>query len=196
MTVEELTGAPAPRARVVVRTGRSARESAAELRRWWSRAAAAAVAALLATSVLAWQLSEPPPSNEVATAAATRDRVLIAASDAVEVLNTLDHRDVEAGLQAWESVTTGALAEQISGIGRRQSAALSSVRAVSTARVVEAAVTDLDVDAGSATVIAFAEVTVTKSGKGHQARHRYAVDLRNVGGRWLVAQMTPMELER
>jgi Mce-associated membrane protein len=168
------------------------------VRRWRRRLPAAAVAALVGLAALAWQLTtEPSDDSELEAAAMARDGVVIAASGAVEVLNTLDHRDVAAGLEAWESVATGALQEQIGAIDRRESAALARAGAVSSARVVEAAVVSLDVDAGTATAIAFTEVTVTaRSGSDVVEHHRYSVDLRRVGERWLVEAMVPMELEQ
>lgn len=185
------------RAITVQRLGTAATD-AAERRRWRRRAMAAVVVVLVAVGLLAWQA--PKPAEEptgAAFAAETRDQVVVAASEAVEVLNTLDHRDVEGGVDAWENVTTGALHEELVAIGAEEAAALADAGAVSSARVVEAAVLDLDVDAGTAHVIAFTEVTVTpRSGPDAVNRHRYVVDLRRVDGRWLVEAMATMELEQ
>lgn len=167
------------------------------LGRWRRRAVAACAAAFLASVTLGWQLSLSAPPSALTGASATRDEVVIAASDAVEVLNTLDHRAVEAGLGDWESVATGALADQVTSIDRRQRSALADAGTVSTARVVDAAVVELDVDAGTATVIALTEVTVTpESGEPAARRHRYTADLRLVDGRWLVEALTTSEVDR
>lgn len=185
------------RAITVQRLG--ARESeAAERHRWRRRAAAALVVAVAAVGLLAWQAARPAAeATGVERAAETRDQVLIAASEAVEVLNVLDHRDVEAGVEAWEAVTAGALHEEIVTIGAEQADALAAGGSVSSARVVEAAVLDLDAAGGSAQVIAFTEVTVTPpSGPDSVKRHRYLVDLRRVDDRWLVEAMALMELEQ
>lgn len=168
-----------------------------DVRRARRRLLAAAVAALVGVVTLAWQLTAAESAGPSLEAdAAIRDEVVIAGSDAVEVLNTLDHRHVASGLDAWASVTTGALVDQIAGIDRRQAAALARAGAESTARVVEAAVVSLDVAQGEASLIAFVEVSVDRAeGPDAVERQRYAVDLREVSGRWLVEALVPMELE-
>ncbi|WP_188111370.1 hypothetical protein [Nocardioides antri] len=200
MTVEVEARADALADRKVVTVRRRGSETAdgAAIRRWRHRAYAAAVLALAAGAVLLWQGARPDAvPTDTAHAAETRDQVLIAASAAVETLNTLDHRDVPGGIDAWESVTTGGLGDQIEGIGEKEVVALAKAGAVSTARVVEAAVVELDVSAGSAEVLAFTEVTVTpRSGADAIDRHRYVVELQRVDERWLVTALTPMELER
>jgi Mce-associated membrane protein len=170
----------------------------AVLRRWRRAALAAGALAIVAGVALGWQSgrTDPTPTHAAATAAA-RDQVLIAASEAVETLNTLDHRDVAGGLETWESVTTGELGDQIAGIQADQAAALAEAGAVSTARVVEAAVVDLDAAAGAAEVIAFVEVTIQPgSGRASVDRHQYSVEMRRVDGRWLVAALTAMGSEQ
>lgn len=170
----------------------------AGLRRWRRRALAAGVGAVAAVTALVWQATRPAPEPTAAAAAANgRDQALIAAIESVEVLNTLDHRDVESGLDAWASVTTGELHDQIAGIGGDEADALADAGAISTGRVIEAAVLELDAAAGTAAVIAFTEVTVTPgSGADSVERHRYAVDLERVDGDWLVAALVPVELEQ
>lgn len=170
----------------------------AVLRRWRRTALAAGALAVVAGIALGWQTarSAPAPTDGPSTAAA-RDQVVIAASEAVETLNTLDHRDVAGGLDAWESVTTGELGDQIAAIQSDQAEALKEVGAVSTGRVVEAAVLDLDAAAGTAEVIAFVEVTVSpRAGRSSIDHHQYSVQMRRVDGRWLVAVLTPTELEQ
>jgi len=171
---------------------------AAERRLWRRRMAAALVVAVAAVAVLAWQAARPAAeATGEARAAETRDQVVIAASEAVEVLNVLDHRDVEGGVAAWETVTAGALHEEVVAMGAEQIDALAEAGAVSSARVVEAAVLDLDAEAGSAQVVAFTEVTVRpRSGPDSVRRHRYLVDLVRVDGRWLAEAMTLMEAGR
>lgn len=196
--VEEREGATGDGRAVTVQRLGAGEAEAVERRRWRRRAATALVVAIAAVGVLAWQAARPAAEAPGAVRAAeTRDQVVIAASEAVEVLNTLDHRDVEGGLDAWETVTTGALHEEILAIGAEQADALAEAGVVSSARVVEAAVLDLDATGGTAQVIAFTEVTVTpRSGPDAVNRSRYVVELRRVDERWLVEAMTTMELDR
>ncbi len=175
-----------------------AEADAAERHRWRRRAMVAVVIAIVAVGLLVWQASRPAAEpTGVGLAAETRDQVVIAASEAVEVLNTLDHRDVEGGVDTWETVTTGELHEQMVAIDAEEVEVLADAGAVSSARVVEAAVLELDAGAGTAQVIAFTEVTVTPpSGPDQVNRQRNLVDLRRVDDRWLVEVLAPMELEQ
>ena len=51
--------------------------------------------------------------DDRAAYAGQRDAALAAGEQAVQNLNTLDHRDVNRGLDLWESSTTGELHEQL-----------------------------------------------------------------------------------
>ncbi|GAA2219143.1 hypothetical protein [Streptomyces nogalater] len=96
--------------------------------------------------------------------AAQRDEVLAAGEQAVQNLNTLDHRDLDHGLDLWESSTTGELHEQLTS-GRKQFAEqVKEAKTVTTARVLSGAVTELDDRAGRARVLVALRVTVKASG--------------------------------
>ncbi|WP_188113465.1 hypothetical protein [Nocardioides humilatus] len=167
------------------------------LRRWRRATVLAAVLALLAGTALMWATARPEPDGAAATIATARDQALIDGSAAVETLHTLDHRDVADGLDSWAAVTAGELHDQVAAIDRKRAAALADVGAVSTARVVEAAIVDLDTDAGTAELIAFVEVTVVpRSGPDTVERSPYSVALRRDGGHWKVTALTPMEIEQ
>ncbi|MZG16149.1 hypothetical protein GTY44_22115, partial [Streptomyces sp. SID5914] len=60
--------------------------------------------------------------DEQAEYAAQRDAALSAGEQAVQNLNTLDHRELKRGLDLWESSTTGELHEQLAS-GRDEFAA-------------------------------------------------------------------------
>src|SRR5687768_3777940 len=57
--------------------------------------------------------------DDRAAYAAQRDEALAAGEQAVQNLNTLDHRDLNQGLDLWESSTTGELHEQLAS-GREE----------------------------------------------------------------------------
>ncbi|WP_437100865.1 hypothetical protein [Streptomyces sp. enrichment culture] len=95
--------------------------------------------------------------------AAERDEALAAGEQAVQNLNTLDHRDLDHGLDLWESSTTGELREQLAS-GRKQFAEqVKAAKTVTTARVLSGAVTELDDRAGRARVLVALRVTVKAS---------------------------------
>lgn len=142
------------------------------------------VAVLLAASGLfAWWQASHDESRQEALA---RDAVLIQARQHIERLNTLDYRDVSAGVKAWQSVTTGTLRDQLAGVGADDRKLLAEQKKISTGRVVDAAVVDLD--GTSATVIAAVEVTVKDDAKpGSEPtvkRNRFTADLTQVRGDW------------
>jgi Mce-associated membrane protein len=152
-------------------------------RAWWL-VALLLVAALVAASgvFMGWQADRDPDR----ASAETRDTVLIEARQAIETMNTLDYRSVDKGVKAWSEVTTGTLRDQLAGVSADDRALLAEQKKISTGRVVDAAV--IDVDDGSATVIAAVEVTVRDAAKPDSEptvkRNRFSADLVKVGGRW------------
>jgi Mce-associated membrane protein len=93
-----------------------------------------------------------------------RDEALRAAQDAVVVMNTLDYRDVDAGLDKWTEVTTGSLHDEVVN-GRAQSEqAIENAQSVTKATVLSAAVKAVDARAGTATVLVALKVNVSTGG--------------------------------
>jgi Mce-associated membrane protein len=91
----------------------------------------------------------------------TRDEVLRAGEQAVQNLNTLDYRDVDRGLNTWQDSSAGELHQQITQ-GREQfEQQVRQAKTISTARILEGAVTELDDRAGKAGVIVAVQITVT-----------------------------------
>jgi len=152
------------------------------------RALLPAVAVLVGMIVMAlglvswWQAAH----DDHAARAALRDAVLVAATQDIETMNSLDYRKVEEGLDRWRAVTTGTLHDQLTQIGADDRKLLAQQQKISTGKVVDAAVVDLG--DGTATVIAAVEVTVRDgSDPAAQAtvkRNRFSADLVRVGGTW------------
>lgn len=137
----------------------------------------------------AWALTE---RDDAYVLAEERDVVLVEASAAVEALNTLDHRDVPAGIERWREVSTGTLADQLADVGEEEMRLLAEQQSISTGEVVDAAV--LDLDAETATVLAAVEVTVVDdSGGGSDEpevkRNRFSAQLEKVDGEWKLASL-------
>jgi len=129
--------------------------------------------------------------------ARTRDAVLIAATSDIATLNSLDYRDVDAGLDGWEAVTTGTLHDQFAGLDAKDRELLADQRKVSKGRVVEAAV--LRVDGGTAEVIASVETTV-RDGEDADAepvvkRNRFTATLQRSGGEWKVSDLQQLAVD-
>lgn len=155
-----------------------------KVRSTWKRVAPLAIAAMLAISgIAAWQGAA---RDDAIAAADTRDAVLITAKQQITTLNTLDYRNIDAGLKAWSAATTGTLHDQLAQVDAENRALLADQKKISTGKVIDAAV--LEVDGDTASVIAAVEVTVVDGAKPDAAstvkRNRFSADLVKVKGAW------------
>lgn len=157
---------------------------------------ASVVALVVAVSgLLAWRAAA---SGDEGSTARARDAVTVAANRGIATLNSLDYRDVDAGLDAWVAVSTGALADQLAGISAENRKLLEEAGKISTGNVLEAAVVDLDKT--TATVIAAVEVTVADGTDADAEpavkRNRFSADMVLVKGEWKVEnlQQVPVNL--
>jgi Mce-associated membrane protein len=90
-----------------------------------------------------------------------RDDALRAGEQAVQNLNTLDYRSLGPGLKLWQDSSTSELYQQIVQ-GRPQfEQAVQKAKTITSAKVLDAAVTELDQHAGKAGVIVALQITVT-----------------------------------
>jgi Mce-associated membrane protein len=90
-----------------------------------------------------------------------RDAVLRAGEQGVQNMNTLDYRKVDQGLAAWEGSSTGDLHQELVQ-GRAQfTSQVQLAKTVTTAKILDGAVTELDDRAGKAGVIVAVQITVT-----------------------------------
>ncbi|MFE9610656.1 nuclear transport factor 2 family protein [Streptomyces sp. NPDC006012] len=128
--------------------------------------------------------------DDSAAYAVQRDAALAAGEQAVQNLNTLDHRDVDHGLDLWESSTTGDLHDQLAS-GRKEFAdQVEKAKTVSTARVLSGAVTELDDRAGRARILVALRVTVKASdGKSTDKDSRMLGELTRTGGSWKLSAL-------
>lgn len=129
-----------------------------------------------------WQASH----DEDRKAADTRDAVLIQAKKNIATMNTLDYRKVDEGVKSWADVTTGTLRDQLADVSTEDRKLLAEQEKISTGRVIDAAIVDLD--ERSATIIAAVEVTVVNAAKPDSEptvkRNRFSADAVLVDGRW------------
>ena len=90
-----------------------------------------------------------------------RDEALRAGEQAIQNLNTLDYRNLDEGLKIWQDSSTSELYREIVQ-GRSQfEQAVRKAQTITSAKVLDAAVTELDRHAGKASVIVALQVTVT-----------------------------------
>ena len=125
--------------------------------------ATALVLAVLAAGFAAWSgWSLYQASNAAPPASAQlRDQVLQAGEQAAQNFNTLDYRKVAAGLALWEQSSTGALHTEIVA-GRSQfTQQIEQTKTVTTARILDGALTALNPRAGTASIMVAVQITVT-----------------------------------
>lgn len=124
--------------------------------------AAIALLAVLGAGWAGWTWWQSSHSADV-TYAQARDLVLATASDQIKTLNTVDYRKAEDDLTRWQRVTTGNLLTQLTNQHDSDVNSTKSQKTVSTAKVMDAAVSTLDTRAGTATVLMAIEVTITQN---------------------------------
>jgi Mce-associated membrane protein len=136
----------------------------------WSWASAAAAA--------------PPQSAQL------RDQVLQSGEQAVLNFNTLDYRKVAQGLALWEQSSTGALHSEIVA-GRAQfGRSIQLTKTVTTARILDGALTSLNARAGTASLIVAVQITVTPAhGPATTKQSRLAGRLTLTGSGWKLSEL-------
>jgi len=147
---------------------------------------AVSVVAVVATFLL-WRDADNDPDRE---RAALRDTAVVEGTSAVETMTSMDGRDVEAGIKAWQGVSTGVLHDQLLSVGADEQKMLADQGKVATGRVVQAALTDLS--DRSATLIAAVEVTVESADGSEEPavkRNRFSADLVLVNGEWKIENL-------
>jgi Mce-associated membrane protein len=117
-----------------------------------------------------------------------RDAVLAAASDGLVALNTIDYRTAQHDVDRWVQVTTGQLGKDLSGDRELQQQRATASKAIATATLKQAAVTELDHDAGTARLIAVLDLRVSTNGAPPAVnRSRLNVDFSRTGQGWKVS---------
>ena len=124
-------------------------------------------------------------------AAQLRDQVLQAGEQAVLNFNTLDYRTVAQGLRLWEQSSTGTLRGEVTAGAARFEQQIRQARTVTTARILDAALTSLNSRAGSATIIAAVQITVKPpSGTATVKQSRLAGTLTRTPAGWKLSALS------
>jgi Mce-associated membrane protein len=123
----------------------------------------------------------------------TRDDVLRSAEQSIQNLNTLDYRTADQGLALWLDSTTGTLHDQLSSGRQGFLTQIKQARTVTTAKILDGAVTELDERAGKASVIVAVELTVIPAaGKPATKRQRLGGELTRTGEVWKLSSVGPV----
>jgi Mce-associated membrane protein len=131
---------------------------------------ALATASLACAAWFGWSEYRAAHSSSLAYAR-TRDVVLQAAEQAVLNFNTLDYRSPGPGLRLWLASSTGSLHSQLAQNLKQETTLVQQRKTITTAQILDMAVTQLDAGAGTASVMAAVNVTVTASGQQPFTEH-------------------------
>jgi Mce-associated membrane protein len=125
--------------------------------------ASAAVLAVLAVAFAAWGgWSWAAAAGTAPSAyARLRDQVLQAGEQEVQNFNTLDYRHVSQGLKLWEQSSTGPLHSQVVAGAAQFARQFQQARTITTAQILDGALTSLNQRAGTAGIIVALQLTVT-----------------------------------
>ncbi|MFD9959036.1 hypothetical protein [Amycolatopsis sp. NPDC058986] len=148
-----------------------------------------AVAAVLAVLAAAWTgFSWWRSAHDDAQARGReRDAVLAAANTELVALNTMNYRTAAQDVDRWIAATIGQYGKDLSGDRKLQIDRATTTKTVSTASLVQAAVTQLDVGAGTARLMAVLNVRVsTADGAPAPKLNRLTVDFARDGDAWKV----------
>lgn len=146
-----------------------------------------AVVALLAAAWFGWSWWSAAQDDGLARGR-EREAVLVAASGQLEVLNTIDYRSGAHDVDRWLGVTTGRLGKDLTGDRQIQIDRANTSKTVATAKLKQAAVTELDAVAGTARLMAVLDVEVsTGGGTAAPKVSRLTVDYQRVEDGWKVS---------
>jgi Mce-associated membrane protein len=124
-------------------------------------------------------------------AAQSRDQALRAGEQDVLNFNTLDYRTVAQGLRLWEQSSTGPLHAQITTGQASFEQEIRQAQTVSTARILDGALTSLDSRAGTAKIIVALQLTVTPlHGSATSKQSRLAGQLTLTPAGWKLSSLT------
>lgn len=128
--------------------------------------------------------------GDAATTGRARDTALAAGAQAMVNFNTLDYRNADAGLDAWEHSSTGDLRNQIRADREQSKKAIEGAKTVTEGTIVQAGLSNLDEKAGKAQIIAVVESVVTPDqGQPTTKRNRFLGDLALDGTEWKLASL-------
>ncbi len=102
---------------------------------------------------VAWAVTA---NSQDVSSAAERDEALWVGRQAIINFNTLDHKDTMRGLDLWAASSTGPLHEEVVKGREANAKRIAEAKASTEAEVLDAAITELDMPAGKARMIAVA----------------------------------------
>ncbi|MEU7783075.1 hypothetical protein [Amycolatopsis sp. NPDC049159] len=151
----------------------------------WLAPAAAVVATAAAgwSGFTWWQAAH----DDGVARAVVREDALQAGRTAVAGLTTLDYHRAAPGYQRWLDLSGGALHDELAADRQGSLDRIAQAKTVTTGKVTDAAVTEVDTGAGTAKLIASVELVVAPDGgEAVTKRNRFQADLARGPDGWHV----------
>jgi Mce-associated membrane protein len=148
---------------------------------------------LLAASVLfaafgGWYWLSAP---RVSTQAQVRDQALRSGEQAVLNFNTLDYRHVDAGVNLWLQSSAGSLHASVLAGKAAFEQQIVKAQTMTSARILDAALTSLNVQSGRATIIVAIQLTVTPAhGTASSKQSRLVGTLARTASGWKLSGLS------
>ncbi|MFB9926497.1 hypothetical protein ACFORO_41610 [Amycolatopsis halotolerans] len=147
---------------------------------WVAGIALTAATAFAAWSAWSWHDAATAPTS---TAGATRDEAVAAGRTLIATVTTFDPHHRDQDLARWQAATTGALQTTLPGNVPPDGSA-------TTGHVLDAGLSDLDSEAGTAKLLASVEITVSKDGAAQPIRRtRLAATLTRTASGWKLSTL-------
>jgi Mce-associated membrane protein len=158
--------------------------------KWPLRAAVLAVvvtAAFAGWSGYSWYRTA---HSEELTYGTARDEALAAGRELVARLCTLDYHRLDEGLGQWLDASTGPLHDRLARTDEATKKTLTQDATVSTGKVLDAGLSELDEHAGTAKLLASVEITAQKAGVAPSTkRNRFAAGLQRTDRGWKLSAL-------
>ncbi len=145
------------------------------------------VAAVVFAAWSGWSWLSAP---RVSGTAQIRDQALRAGEQAVLNFNTLDYRTVGRGVKLWELSSTGALHNEVMAGQAAFEQQIVQAKTITTARILDGALTALNPGSGTASVIVALQITVTPAtGPAATKQSRLAGQLTRTPSGWKLSSL-------
>ncbi|WP_037311416.1 hypothetical protein [Amycolatopsis orientalis] len=129
-------------------------------------------------------------SSEAVTYGNSRDEALRSGRELVARLTSLDHHRIDQGIADWLAASTGPLRDQLGKTDDATKQALTKDATVSTGKVLDAAISELDDHAGTAKMLASVEITLAREGAAPTTkRNRFAAGLTRTAEGWRLSAL-------
>lgn len=154
---------------------------------WAAGIALTAATAFAAWSAWSWHAAATAPTS---TGGTTRDEAVAAGRTLITTVTTFDPQHRDQALAHWRSATTGSLQSTLPSD-------VPSDGSATAGHVLDAGLSDLDTEAGTAKLLASAEITVTKDGTAQPIRRtRLAATMTRTASGWKLSSLEQLGVAR